>query len=172
MKTTLFSIAFLLIVAARSEASPSQGAPRIVISSESPALRLQNVHIDPHDGKVRGTAYLNFGYAAAGSPHVHVFALDGSGKIVYEGCDKLSRDLLAPHPRLHKGRDSFSTSLPANLNQITTIEVVASSGHDNCKMDDDRLFKLSVFKSDCWKILKLSTRYAITRSPAPSWSAP
>jgi hypothetical protein len=29
--------------------------------------------------------------------------VDGSGKIVYQGCDKLSRDLLAPHPRLGRG---------------------------------------------------------------------
>jgi hypothetical protein len=94
------------------------------------------------DGRVRGTAYLNFGYAASRLPHVHVYGLDGSGKIVYEGCDKLSRDLLAPHPRLPKGRDSFSAKLPANLNGITTVKVVASSGHDNCKMDDNRLFKL------------------------------
>ena len=65
-----------------------------------------------------------------------------SGKIVYEGCDKLSRDLLAPYPRLQKGRDSFSASLPANLNGITTIKVVTSSRHDNCKTDDNRLFKL------------------------------
>ena len=143
MKTTLFPIVpIFLITAAIARASPPQGAPRIVVSSESPALRLQNVHIDPHDGKVRGMAYLNFGYAAPGLPHVHIYALDGSGKIVYEGCDKLSRDLLAPYPRLHKGRNSFSASLPANLNQITTIKVVASSGHDNCKMDDNRLFKL------------------------------
>ncbi|HEY5770874.1 MAG TPA: hypothetical protein VIS71_13615 [Terrimicrobium sp.] len=142
MKTTLFSIVFLLIIAARSGASPSQGAPRIVISSESPALRLQNVHIDPHDGKVRGTAFLNFGYSAPGLPHVHVYAFNGSGKIVYQGCDKLSRELLAPHPRLRKGRDSFSASLPANLSGITNIKVVASSGHDNCKMDDNHIFKL------------------------------
>jgi hypothetical protein len=143
MKTTLFPIVLiLLIIAAMARASPPQGAPRIVVSSESPALRLQNAHIDPHDGKVRGTAYLNFGYAAPGLPHVHVYGLDGSGKIVYEGCDKLSRDLLAPHPRLQKGRDSFSARLPANLNGITTIKVVASSRHDNCKTDDNRLFKL------------------------------
>lgn len=143
MKTTLFCIVFLLIIAAGSGASPSPGVPRIVISSESPALHLQNVHIDPHDGKVRGTAYLNFGYAAPLLPHVHVYALNGSGKIIYEGCDKLSRDLLAPHPRLPKGRgDSFSASLPANLGGIVTIKVVASSGNDNCKMDDNRLFKL------------------------------
>jgi len=142
MKTTLFCIVFLLVIATRSGASPSQGAPRILVSSESPALRLQNVHIDPHDGKVRGTAYLNFGYAAPLLPHVHVYAVDGSGKIVYQGCDKLSRDLLAPHPRLGRGRESFSASLPANLNGITTFKVVASSGHDNCKMDDNRIFKL------------------------------
>lgn len=142
MKTTLFSIVFLLIIAARAGASPSPGVPSIVVASESAALRLQNVHIDPHDGKVRGTAYLNFGYSAPGLPHVHVDALNGSGKIVYQGCDKLSRDLLAPHPRLPKGRDSFSVSLPANLSGITNIKVVASSGYDNCKMDDNRLFKL------------------------------
>ena len=143
MKTTLFSIVFLLLIAARYGASPSQGAPpRIVVWSESPELPLQNVHIDPHDGKVRGTAYLSFGYAAPGLPHVHIYALDGSGKIVYQGCDKLSGNLLAPHPRLGRGRDTFSASLPANLNGITTIEVVASSGHDNCKIDDNRIFKL------------------------------
>ena len=142
MKTTLFSIVFLLLIAARSGASPSQGAPpRIVIWSESPALRLQNVHIDPNDGKVRGTAYLNLGYAARGLPHVHVYGLM-DGKIVYEVCDRLSRDLLAPYQRLHKGRDSFSVRLPANLNRITTIKVAACSRHDNCKMDDNRLFKL------------------------------
>jgi hypothetical protein len=144
MKTTLFSIVFLLLIAARSGGSPSQqGAPpRIVISSESPALRLQNVHIDPHDGKVRGTAYLNLGYAAPGLPHVHIYALDGSGKIVYQGCDKLNKDLLARHPRLQKRGDSFSASLRANLNQIITIKVVASSGHDKCKVDDNRLVQL------------------------------
>ena len=86
MKTTLFCIVFLLLIAARFGASPSQGAPpRIVVSSESPALRLQNVHIDPHDGKVRGMAYLNFGYVAPLLPHVHIYAVDGSGKIAYQG---------------------------------------------------------------------------------------
>ena len=143
MKTTLFPIVLiLLVIAAMARASPPQGAPRIVVSSESPALRLQNVHIDPHDGKVRGTAYLNFGNAAPLLPHVRVYALDGSAKIVYQGCDKLSRDLLAPHPRLGKGRESFSVRLPPNLNRITTIKVAACSRHDNCKMDDNRLFKL------------------------------
>jgi hypothetical protein len=34
-----------------------------------------------------------------------IYAVDGSGKIVYQGCDKLSRDLLAPHPRLGRGRE-------------------------------------------------------------------
>ena len=121
---------------------PHKAPSRIVVSSESPALRLQNVHIDPNDGKVRGTAYLNFGYAAPGLPHVHIYALNGSGKIVYQGCDNRSKDLLAPYPRLHKGRDGFSASLPANLNRIATIKVVASSGHDNCKMDDNRRLKL------------------------------
>ena len=141
MKTTLLPIVLILLITAMMAGATSpQSAPRVVVSSESPALRLKNVHIDPHDGKVRGTAYVNFGYGAPRLPHVHVYALDGSGRIVYEGCDKLSRDLLSPYPRLHKGRDSFSAMLPANLG-ITTIKVVASSEHDNCKMDDNRLFK-------------------------------
>ena len=112
-----------------------------MIWSESPALRLQNVHIDPNDGKVRGTAYLSFGYAAPGLPHVHIYALDGSGKIVYQGCDKLSRSA-RPASTASERRDSFSARLPANLSGIATIKVVASSGHDNCKMDDNRLLKL------------------------------
>jgi hypothetical protein len=143
MKTTLFPVVLILLITApMARASPPQGAPRIVVSSESPALRLQNVRIDLHDGKVRGTAYLNFGYADPRLAHVHVYGLDASGKSVYEGCDKLSRDLLATNLRLHKGRDSFSARLPANLNGITTIKVVASSRHANCKTNDNRLFKL------------------------------
>lgn len=140
MKTSLFPIVLILLVAA---AMAAENAPRLVASSESSALRLKNVYIDPRDGKIRGTVYVNFAYRAPRLPHVHVYAFDASGRIAYEGCDKLSRNLLAPHPRLPKGRDRFSASLPANLNGITTIKVVASSGHDNCMMDDNRLFKLS-----------------------------
>ena len=52
MKTTLFSIVFLLLIAARSGRSPLKvPLAHRVIWSESPALRLQNVHIDPNDGK-------------------------------------------------------------------------------------------------------------------------
>lgn len=135
-------VLIFLITAAMAGASPPQGTLRIVASSESPAVRLKNVRIDPHDGKLRGTAYLNFGYTAPYLPHVHVYAMHGSGRRVYESCDKLSRNLLAPHPRLEKGKDSFSVSLPAHLSGITTIKVVASSGHDKCQMDDNRLVKL------------------------------
>jgi len=142
MKTTLFAIFLILFAGSVTSAGPPRGAPRIAVSSDSPQLWLKDVHIDPHDGKVRGTAYLNFGYAAPRLPHVHVYALSASGKIVYEACDKLSRDLLAPYPRLRKGKDGFSASLPENLEGIVTIKVVASSGHDNCTMDDNRLFKL------------------------------
>ena len=143
MKSTLFPLFLIfLFTGAMAGTSPPQSTPRIAVSSESPQLWLKNVHIDPHDGKVRGTAYLNFGYAAPRLPHVHVYALNASGKIVYQGCDKLSRDVLAPHPRLHKGGDWFSASLPENLEGIVTIKVVASSGHDKCTMDDNRLFKL------------------------------
>jgi hypothetical protein len=143
MKTTLLPIfLILLFTGVMAATSPPQSTPRIAVSSESPQLWLKNVHIDPHDGKVRGTAYLNFGYAAPRLPHVHVYALNASGKVVYEGCDKLNRDVLAPHPRLHKGRDGFSASLPKNLNGIVAVKVVASSGHNNCTKDDNRLFKL------------------------------
>jgi hypothetical protein len=156
MKTTSFpTVLILLITAATAWASPPQGAPRIVVSSESPALRLQNVHIDPHDLKVRGTAYLNLGYAAPGLPHVHVHGLDGSGKIVYAGCDKLSRDLLASYPRLHKGRDSFSASLPANLNQILPSKLWRAAGATIVKWMTIAFSNFSVFKSDCCKIPKL-----------------
>jgi hypothetical protein len=113
-----------------------------MVQSESPALRVENARVDPHDSKVRGLVYLNFGYAAPSLPHAHVFALDSSGKVTYQSCDKLSRHLLAPNPRFHRGRESFSTSLPADLQGITTIRVVASSGHDDCKLDDNRIFTI------------------------------
>lgn len=122
-------------------AGTSQTSPRIVESSETPALHLQNVRIDPRDGKLRGTAQLNFGYAAPQSPHVHIYALNAAGNVIYEGCDMLSKQLLSPHPRFPAGRDAFSAQLPADLKGAQTIEVVASSGHRDCKMDDNRIFK-------------------------------
>jgi hypothetical protein len=143
MKTSLFSTGLILLIAATiAWAGPSPIAPRIIVSSETPALRIENVRIDPNDGKVRGTAYVNFGYATPFSPRVHVFALASSGNVLYESCDRLSRHLLARSPRLHRGRDSFSASLPAGLRGITTIKVVASNGHDGCKLNDNRLFTL------------------------------
>jgi hypothetical protein len=146
MKRSLFAAGLILLMAAvMAWAGPSPIGPRIIVSFETPALRLENVRIDRHDGKVRGTVYVNFGYATPFSPHVHVLALASSGNVLYESCDKLSRDLLARSPRLHRGRDSFSASLPSGLHGITTIKVVASSGQDECKLDDNRLVKLFNF---------------------------
>jgi hypothetical protein len=131
----------LLMSAAISRPSPLL-TPRIIVQSERPALYIKNAHVDLHNNKVRGTAYLNFGYPVPAAPHVHVYAFAPSGKIVYESCDKLSRDRLTLNPPPHRGRDSFSASLPGNLNGITRIKIVARSGHDNCKLDDNRIFRI------------------------------
>ena len=100
-----------------------------MVSSDSPALHVANARFNPHSNKVGGVVSLNFGYAAPWSPHVHIFALDSSGTLLYKSCDKLMRHLLVRNPRLHRGRDSFSVSLPAELHGIATIRVVASGGH-------------------------------------------
>jgi hypothetical protein len=89
-------------------------------------LRLENVRIDRGDGKVRGMAYLNPGYAAPCWSDVGVYGLDASGQAIYHGCDKLSKDLLAPHPRLGRSRDTFSVDLPRDLSGVADIRVVAS----------------------------------------------
>ena len=119
----------LFIASAMAWASPPQSASRIMVSSESPALHVANARFNPHSNKVGGVVSLNFGYAAPWSPHVHIFALDSSGTLLYKSCDKLMRHLLVRNPRLHRGRDSFSVSLPAKLHGIATIRVVASGGH-------------------------------------------
>jgi hypothetical protein len=128
-----------------------------MVSSESPALRVENARLDPHDSKVRGVVYLNFGYAAPWSAHVHIFALDSSGKALYESCDKLSRDLLTPSPRFRRGRDSFSASLPSDLHGIATIRVVASSEHHDCELDDNRIFTIFNSCDASHKILSLKS---------------
>ncbi len=142
MKTTLSALFFSLIAATMVFAGQPQNAPKIVVLNGSPSLTVKNARIDPHDGKIRGTAYLAFGYSVPSLAHVHIYGLDSSGRTIAEGCDKLSRQLLYPHPRLAgKGRDTFSVSL-GNLAAIKTVDIVTHIGHDDCKMDDNRLFRL------------------------------
>ena len=135
----------LFIASAMAWASPPQSASRIMVSSESPALHVANARFNPHNNTVGGVVSLNFGYAAPWSPHVHIFALDSSGTLLYKSCDRLMRHLLARNPRLHRGRDSFSVSLPAKLHGIATIRVVASSGHAGCNLDNRRIFTICRF---------------------------
>ena len=133
---------FFLVILVIASSGALRAAPKIVVSTESPALRLENLRIDQHDGKVRGTAYLNLGYAAPSWSHVDVYGLDASGRVIYHACDKLSRNLLAPHPRLGRGRDTFSVDLSRDLSGVATIRVVASSRSENCRMENDRVFKI------------------------------
>lgn len=142
MKASLLALFFSLVVTTIAFAGQPQYAPKFVIQNGSPSLEVKNLRIDPRDGKVRGTAYLAPGYGAPMLAHVHIYGLDSSGRTVAEGCDKLSRELLYPHPRLSgKGRDTFSARLE-HLADIRTVKIVTHTGHDDCKMDDNRLFRL------------------------------
>lgn len=144
MKTLLSALLFSLIATTMVSAGPSQvTTPRFVVADGSPSVEIKNLRIDPRDGKVRGTAYLAFGYSAPMLAHVHIYGLDSSGRTIAEGCDKLSRQLLYPHPRLPgRGRDTFSANL-GHFADIKTVKIVAHTGHDNdCKMDDNRLIRL------------------------------
>lgn len=137
MKRTLLTLSLVALASTKMLA-----APQIVISSENPALMVNSAQIDPHDGKIRGTVYLRFGYEAPLLPHVHVYGLNASGRVVVEGCDKLNGLLLSTPRPVGKGHDGFSANL-GNLAGVTTIRVVATAGHGNdCKMDDNRILKL------------------------------
>lgn len=108
-------------------------APTIITEAGTPSLNLKNVHIDLRDGKIRGTAYVSFGYAAPKSAHIHAYGMDSKGSLVAEGCDSLSGNLLAPHPRLAgKGRDLFGLELKGSSGDIRTIRVVSHLGRSDC----------------------------------------
>lgn len=103
--------------------------PTLEIESGSPSLYIRNARIDSRDGKIRGTAYVSFGYAAPRAAHVHFYAVSATGKILAEGCDRLTSVSLSPHPRLAgRGRDAFSADL-GNLRGIKIIRLIAHSGH-------------------------------------------
>ncbi|CAN5600930.1 hypothetical protein BH09VER1_BH09VER1_20590 [soil metagenome] len=143
MKMTMaLATALFLIGENLSTAGPTASAPRIIEYSKTSALRLENVRWDAPDGKIRGTAYLNRGYSPPDRSHVHIYALNAAGKVLYAGCDTLSGQSLATRPQFPQGGDAFSAKVPADLKGIQTITVVAESGHSECKPDDNRLLKL------------------------------
>jgi len=113
--------------------SPTTSPVRIEIAAGTPTLTIKNPRIDVRDGKIRGTAYVNFGYAAPRAAHVHAYALNSRGEVVGGTCDALSGSILSPHPRLSRPRrDSFSMRLPAGT-QIHEIRLVAHTGrHGDC----------------------------------------
>ena len=105
----------------------------IITEAATPSLNRKNVRIDLRDGKIRGTAYVSFGYAAPKSAHIHAYGIDSKGSVVAEGCDSLSGNLLAPHPRLAgKGKDLFGIELKGSSGDIRTIRVVSHLGHSDC----------------------------------------
>lgn len=129
MKLLPFALSLVLASATVSLADTGQSSlgPKVIAEPGIPSLYLKNVRVDPRNGKIRGTAYVTFGYAAPSSAHVHFYALSAKGDILAEGCDRLSS--LSPHPRrAGKGRDAFSAYL-GNLRDITTVRLVAHSGH-------------------------------------------
>jgi len=135
MKLLPFALSLLLAAATVSLAGPGQSSlgPKVITETGIPSLYLKNVRIDPRDGKVRGTAYVNFGYAAPGSAHIHAYALNSKGDVVAEGCDRLSGNLLAPHPRFAgRGRDAFGIELKGSPSTFSSIRVVSHLGQSDC----------------------------------------
>lgn len=106
---------------------------RLTVEQGTPTLTIRNLRVDPRDGKIRGTAYVSFGYAAPRVAHVHAYALNAKDVIVGETCDTLSGALLAPHPRLsQRKRDAFSMTVPTG-DQVREVRLVAHVGrHDGC----------------------------------------
>ena len=142
MNTTWFSLALVGLLSTLVAAAPLPGTPKILSSSDNPALIVKNVEIDAHDGKIRGTVYLRFGYESPRLPHVHVYALNASGRVVAEGCDKLSAEILSNHRGAGKGHEGFVANL-GNLSKVATVRVVASAEHSrDCKLADNRILKL------------------------------
>lgn len=135
MKLLPFALSLALASANVSLAgtSPSLLGPIVVTEARTAPLILKSVRIDRRDGKIRGTAYVSFGYAAPKSAHIHAYGIDSKGAVVAEGFDSLSGNLLAPHPRLAgKGRDLFGLELKGSSEDIRTIRVVSHLGRSDC----------------------------------------
>lgn len=139
----LLSLVLLLGLSPAPATPLSPGTPQIQVSSDAPALIVKDVRIDPHDGNVHGTVFLRIGYTVPRLPHVHVYALDSSGKVIADGCDKLSRHLLSEPRPVGNGHSTFSVDLGNLSARVATLRVVADAEHDkDCKLADHRLFKL------------------------------
>lgn len=131
----------MLIGTKMALATPTQGSQQILVSREIPALIVKNARVDPHDGKTRGTVYLRFGYSVPLLPHVHVYGINALGRVTAEGCDKLNGSLLSNPRPAGKGHSVFAVNL-GNLTGVKTVRIVASAGHNDRKMEDNRIFKL------------------------------
>ncbi len=139
---------------AASFAGAETSPPRIVESAGLPSLRLDNVRFDARNGEVRGTARVNFGYAAPRSSHVQVEVMNAMGTVIATGCDNLSLQSLAGHPRLPGYRtrgDAFAIKLKGDLSGMRSVRVVAEGGHqEQCNPEGNRFwnwFKASKSKS-------------------------
>lgn len=135
MKLLPFALSLVLASATVSLAGTGQSSfgPKVIAEPGTPSLNLKNVRIDPRDGKIRGTAYVSFGYSVPSSAHIHAYALNSKGAVVAEGCDRLSGNLLAPHPRLAgRGRDAFGIELIGPLSTFSSIRVVSHLGQSDC----------------------------------------
>ncbi|MCX6972961.1 MAG: hypothetical protein NTZ94_01465 [Verrucomicrobia bacterium] len=134
MKVLLTALSTVLASITLSLAGTDKShSPTILTEAGTPSLNLKNVRIDLRDGKIRGTAYVSFGYAAPKSAHIHAYGIDSKGAVVAEGCDSLSGNLLAPHPRLAgKGKDLFGLELKGSSEDIRTIRVVSHLGRSDC----------------------------------------
>lgn len=124
---------FIVPVWAGASVGASLGAVPIEVMAGTPTLTIKNPRIDARDGKIRGTAYVNFGYAAPGAAHVHAYGLNSRGQLVAEGCDRLSGSLLSPHPRrAGKGRDAFGILLGGKPGEVRLIRLVSHVGKGDC----------------------------------------
>jgi len=147
MKAKFFSLPVLSVLfAVVAFAGTPASFASISASSALPSLRLDDVRFDAKAGKIRGTARVNSGYAAPIASHVSIYALDSSGKILFKGCDSLSRQSLTGHPRLPGYRtrgDAFSVRLPVGLTGVRSVQVIAETGHgEGCNPKENRIWNL------------------------------
>ncbi len=104
------------------------GSIRIEAASEGGALSIKNARLD-RDSVLRGTAYVNFGYATPRVAHVHAYGLSSSGEAVAQGADKLSATSFSRHPHRTGWRhDAFAIVLRGQLDKVRVVRIVAHVG--------------------------------------------
>lgn len=123
-------IVLLLLGALSTTAFAS--APTLVGSSKNPALTISGLRWDAAQERLRGTAYLTRGYPAPTNAHVHIYALNSRGQIVFSACEPLNQSLLTSRPQFPQGRDAFSAPVP-ETKDLKRIEVVATASHHDCQ---------------------------------------